>query len=211
MKITEIKKQKRNRNRVSIFIDGKYGFSLDYSTLARSNLNIGDEVTDEEKERLFKKDEFSRTRDYAYTLLSYRDRSEYELKRRLFEKGFHSEVIGEALTFLKDQGLVDDRNFVKKWVDNIIMSRPMGKMKVVYDMRQKRVNEDIIKEVCDEKLGFETETFLARTAAEKRMNVLTGYSQDVIRKRLHTFLRNRGFNFEIIRELMKEYFVDDIG
>lgn len=211
MKITEIKRQKRNRNRVSIFIDGKYCFSLDYSTLARSNLNIGDEVTDEEKEKLIAKDEFSRTRDYAYTLLSYRDRSEYELKRRLFEKGFHSEAIREVLTFLKDRGFVDDRSFVNKWVDNIIMSRPMGRMKVVYELRRKRVNEDIIEEVCDEKLGFDTETILARKAAEKRMNVLTSYPQDIIRKRLHTFLRNRGFDFEIIRELMKEYFVDDIG
>ena len=72
MKISEIKRQKKNPNRVSVYIEGKYSFSLDYDTLMASHLHVGDAVTDEKRNDLLQNDEFPRARDYAYTLLSYR-------------------------------------------------------------------------------------------------------------------------------------------
>ena len=208
MKITDIKRQKRRKNRVSIYLDGKYTFSLDYDTIARANIYIGDEITEEDKNKLIAKDAFSRARDYAYYFVSYRDRSEYEIKKRLFEKEFQPAVVNEVLSLLRSQGIVDDRSFVNKWVDNVILSRPMGRMRVTHELRAKRVRDDIIEEVCQEKLDLDKEVELARKAAEKKMKVLKSYAQDVARRRLNTFLVNRGFNFEIIRDLIKEYFGD---
>ena len=46
MKITDIKNQRHRKNRFSIYIDGKYRFSLDYDTLVRANLHIVDEMED---------------------------------------------------------------------------------------------------------------------------------------------------------------------
>jgi len=208
VKITDIKRQKRRKNRVSIYLDGKYTFSLDYDTIARANIYIGDEITEEDKNKLIAKDAFSRARDYAYYFVSYRDRSEYEIKKRLFEKEFQPAVVNEVLSLLRSQGIVDDRSFVNKWVDNVILSRPMGRMRVTHELRAKRVRDDIIEEVCQEKLDLDKEVELARKAAEKKMKVLKSYAQDVARRRLNTFLVNRGFNFEIIRDLIKEYFGD---
>ena len=208
MKITDIKRQKRRKNRVSIYLDGKYTFSLDNDTIVRANIYTGDEITEEDKNKLIEKDAFSRARDYAYYFVSYRDRSEYEIKKRLFEKEFQPAVVNEVLSLLRSQGIVDDRSFVNKWVDNVILSRPMGRMRVTHELRAKRVRDDIIEEVCQEKLDLDKEVELARKAAEKKMKVLKSYAQDVARRRLNTFLVNRGFNFEIIRDLIKEYFGD---
>ena len=65
MKITGIKRQKRRKNRVSIYLDDKYTFSLDYDIVTRANLYTGDEITEEEKNKLIEKDSFPRARDYA--------------------------------------------------------------------------------------------------------------------------------------------------
>ena len=100
MIISEIKRQKNKSNRVSIYLDGKYSFSLDYETFNNSHLHIGDTVSEEQRELLLQQDEFPRTRDYAFTLLSYRDRTEYELKRRLLDKGFHVENVRIVIKFL---------------------------------------------------------------------------------------------------------------
>lgn len=210
MRISDIKRQKRNQNRFSIYIDGKYAFSIDYDTLDGSHIHIGDTVSDDEKKVLIQKDEFSRVRDYAHTLLSYRDRTEYEIKTRLFDKGFHAGTIREVLEFLKSRNLIDDKSFAGKWVDNIFTSRPMGRMRVEHELKKRRINEDIIQEVCDKRLGQDTEYELARKAAEKKLNSLKSYPGEIARKRLFSFLRNRGFDFEIIRDLMKEYFSDVI-
>ena len=208
MKITDIKRQKRRKNRVSIYLDGKYTFSLDNDTIVRANIYTGDEITEEDKNKLIEKDAFSRARDYAYYFVSYRDRSEYEIKKRLFEKEFQPAVVNEVLSLLKSRGIVDDHSFVNKWVDNVILSRPMGRMRVTHELRAKRVRDDIIDEVCQEKLDLDKEAELARTAADKKMKVLKSYAQDVARRRLNSFLVNRGFNFEVIRDLIKEYFGD---
>ena len=208
MKITDIKRQKRRKNRVSIYLDGKYTFSLDNDTIVRANIYTGDEITEEDKNKLIEKDAFSRARDYAYYFVSYRDRSEYEIKKRLFEKEFQPAVVNEVLSLLKSQGIVDDHSFVNKWVDNVILSRPMGRMRVTHELKAKRVRDDIIDEVCQEKLGLDKEAELARKAADKKMKVLKSYAQDVARRRLNSFLVNRGFNFEVIRDLIKEYFGD---
>ena len=52
---------------------------------------------------------------------------------------------------------------------------------------------------------------LARRAAEKKIHSLEHYQGEVVQKKVFRFLKNRGFDFEIIKDLMKEYFGDDIG
>ncbi len=211
MTITDIKTQKSRKGRVSIYVDGKYAFSLDLDTLGRSDLHINDSIDEKQIDKLIKKDEFARARDYGYTLISYRDRSEYEFKRRLFDKGFHREIVNEVFDIFKDDKLVDDRSFAYKWVDNILNNKPMGRMRVIHELREKRVDDKIIEEVCNKKLELKKESELARKACGKRMNVLKNYPLGVVKRRLFQHLKNRGFDFEIIQELMKEYFSDDVS
>jgi regulatory protein len=210
VKITDIKRQKRRNNRFSIYLDRKYAFSLDYDTLARSNIHIGDEITEKQRDTLIAKDEFFRARDYAYSLLSYRDRTEFELKTRLLQKGIHRDVVQEVLDFLMRQNLVDDRAFVVKWIDNVIANRPMGRMRIEHELKRMRLNESIIQEVCEGKLGEETESALAREAAEKKLRVLENYQKEEAERKFVSYLRNRGFRFDIIRDLKKEFFGDNV-
>ena len=210
MKITDIKGQRHRKNRFSIYIDGKYRFSLDYDTLVRANLHVDDEVDEEEVERLELKDEYARARDYLYSLLSYRDRSLYEAKRRLYEKGFAGAVVGEVIEHFRENGIVDDSRFARTWLDSVLQNRPMGRMRAEHELRQKRIDEAIIVEVCDERLGPEAEEELARRACEKRASILKDYPPDVARQRLWRYLKNRGFRFDIIQEVMKECLGDQI-
>jgi len=210
MKITNIISQKKNKNRYSIYIDEKYAFSLDYDTLIRSNLHINDEIEEKAVEKLIKKDEFARARNYAYLLISYRDRSEFELKKRLVDKGFNREVAREVLDFLKNQNLVDDKMYVNKYLDEVLTGKPMGKMRVLYELKSKRIREETIKNVLDKKLGIEIEKKLAEKAAYKKMKVLKDYPPETAKRRLFNHLKNRGFQYDIINEVMKGFLSDNI-
>ena len=44
MRITRITEQIRNPERVSVFFDGKYGFSLNLDQLLQTKLKTGDEI-----------------------------------------------------------------------------------------------------------------------------------------------------------------------
>ena len=208
MEVTSIQFQKRNRNRVSIYIDGKYTFSLDYVTFSRSGLHEGDSVTEEQINSLSQKDEFFRARDYALSLLSYRERTEHEMKSRLFQKGFTAGTVRSVIELLKDRGLIDDRSFAQKWVEGVILHRPMGRMRAAHELRKKHVGDGIIEDVCTRMFSLEDEITLARNAAQKKLGSMQGYPQELVKRRLNAFLKNRGFDFQIIQDLMKEYFSD---
>ncbi len=210
MKISDIKRQKKNSNRVSVYIDGKYSFSLDFDTLMASQLHVGDTVTDEKRSALVQKDEFPRARDYAYSLLSYRDRTEYEIKDRLLAKGFQENSVKKVLSFLKERHLIDDFQFAHKWVDDIFLSRPMGRIRVVHELIKRKVKGSIIEEVCEVKFSPGRELELARRAAEKKLHSLEHYQREEVIKKVFSFLKNRGFEFEIIKDVMNECFGDDI-
>jgi regulatory protein len=211
MKITYIKNQKKRKNRFSIYVEGKYRFSLDYDTLARSNIHIGDEIEERDIEKLKLKDEFARARDYGYVLISYRDRSEWELRHRILEKGFRREVAREVVDWFLSEGIVNDRNFANRWLDGVLQAKPMGRMRVFHELRAKRIDDGIIEEMCDKRLDYQTEMELAKKACDKRMNILKNYPPEVGRRRLFRYMKNRGFDFEIIHKLMEECFSDNLG
>ncbi len=211
MQISDIKPQQRNKNRVSVYIDGKYGFSLDYETLNRAGLHIGDTVSDELREHLLQKDEYARARDFAYMLLSYRSRTEYELFTRLLERGFRQGSVRQVLRSLKQSGLVDDRSFAEKWVEDMFSHRPMGRLRAEHELMKKRIHEDIIRDVCEKAYKEDTEERLARAVFEKKLSALGFYPEEAVRKKIFSFLQRRGFDFGVIHNLMKELFGDDIG
>lgn len=210
MKVSDIKQQKRRTNRVSIYVEGKYSFSLDSNTFLRSGIHIGDEIDERDIDNLLRKDEFARARDYGYLLLSYRDRSEYELKRRLLEKDFQRDVVKEVVEFFREQNLLDDRHFARKWIESTMSSRPMGSMRVKHELRKKMIGDEIIDAAIGELIDRDRETELAQGLAARRMETLRSYPVEVARGRLLRFLKSRGFNFDVIEGLMKEYFSDNL-
>jgi regulatory protein len=191
-------------------VDGKLSFSLDSNTLTRSGIHIGEEISENEIQTLVQMDEFFRARDYGLLLLSYRDRSVRELRMRLLDRDFHQEVVEELIDYLSDQGLVDDRIFTEKWIDHTLEARPMGAMRIRYELRSKFVDDSIIDEVLQSKVDSDVERDLARRAASKKIRALEGYPVETARRRLQRFMRSRGFQFDIIYEVLKEHFGDDI-
>lgn len=214
MKITEIKPQKRLSHRVSIFLDGKYGFSLDQATLSRAGLHVGDEVSREEVDRLSQRDQFARARDYGYLLLSYRDRSEQEMRARLEKKSFSGPVIDEVLEFFGRHNLVDDGQFARKFVADSLRVRPMGRIRILHELRKKLVPAAAAEAAVAEAFGgeggpaLEKELELARAAAEKRMKHLTCCPAETARQRLYRHLHSRGFHFSVIHDVIEEYISD---
>jgi regulatory protein len=208
MKITDIRPQKRLRNRLSVYVDGSYRFSLDADTLLRAAVHVGDEIDERDIERLTLKDEFARARDYGYLLLSYRDRSEREFRGRLLDRGFHEPIVEEVLANFRRDGLVSDERFTRAWIEHTVSGRPMGKMRIVHELKKKMVRDDAIDGVVEGLFVDGFEEGLARQAAEKRIRALEKYPDDVARRRLYRFLQGRGFHFTVIHDLMKEFFGD---
>ena len=142
-KITALKAQKRKKDRVNIYLDGEYAFSL--SRITSAWLSIGQELSGEKIAELKSQD----TREVAYTKtlqrLNHRDYSKAEIRRRLERNGTPVDVTDDVLKRLDRAGLVDDEKFAQNWVENRTEFRPRGRRALAYELRSKGVHQEIIE------------------------------------------------------------------
>ncbi len=197
-RITALKVQKRNRQRVNVYLDGRFAFGL--AAIEAARLKVGQLLSDEEIVRLQERDAVERAAERALGLLSYRPRSRSEVRRRLSEKGYEQNTTQEALIRLERVGLLDDRAFARYWVENRLQFNPRGAAVLRQELRQKGVDDQVIEEVLAE---YDEEEAAAR-AAETAVRQLRRLDPPTFRRRLSDYLRRRGFPYGVIESLVEQ-------
>lgn len=135
----------------------------------------------------------------AIRLLAGRAHGRAELEAKLRKKGFDANAISQALERLDELGLTDDRAFAQNCMTGMARRRPEGRLKTRARLKQKGLTDEIIDEAIT---GFD-QAVLCRAAAEKKLRTLTGPPEQK-KKKLIAFLKNRGFDWETIRETMEQ-------
>lgn len=191
-KITAIIIQKRNPNRVNIHLDGEFAFGLARITAAW--LRNGQELDEKKIEQLQAEDSKERALQQALLFLSYRARSESEIRKNLQKHEIPEIVIEETLERLRKDKLVDDGQFAQTWVENRSTFRPRSRRMLAMELRQKGLDdesmESALEDVDDEALAYE--------AAQKRAPRFNNLEWIEFRKKLSGFLARRGFSYSVI-------------
>lgn len=205
MKITAIRPQRRERERLNVDIDGEFRLALPREVVLRRGLGVGDEVGEDDLRELEAEDLAWKARQASLNLLSYRPRTADELKRRLARKDFPDEVAAATVHDLQGKGLVDDAGFAESFVRDRSRLRPRGRRRLVQELRAKGVDPATAEAAIDEVLETEgtTEVELARAAAA-RWTPRPGEDPRAARRRLHAFLARRGFRADAIRTVIDE-------
>lgn len=139
--------------------------------------------------------EKEKARDYALKLISYRERSMREVEIRMQRKGCNEKLIKEILENLKFYDLINDKRFAQEWTQSRI-KRGYGKRKIIFELREKGVEEEIIKKIIKEVYAKVDEKQIAVEAVERKKISLKE------KAKVYRFLAGRGFTFEIINEVM---------
>jgi len=197
--ITAIKAQKRNPNRVNIFLDGRYAFSL--ARVIAVWLKIRQLINDEKIEFLKKQDSEEKALQKALYFISYRPRSKKEVRSKLETAGYDEELIERVLKRLIDAEVLDDDRFARAWVENRCSSHPRSKRLMSIELRHKGIDEEIIQIAITQ--GAKDEQ-LALAAAKKRFHRFDGLEYPEFRKKMSGFLMRRGFDYGIIIEVIDQ-------
>jgi len=196
--ITALHVQKRNKNRVSVYLDGQFAFGL--AAVKAVCLRVGQVLEDDDIARLCKQDEAERAYERALNFLSYRPRSEAEVRRNLRRKNVEDEVAEVVVERLTRVGLLDDREFARYWIDNRRQFKPRGARALRHELRQKGVSSSIIDHAL---VGFDEEA-AARKAAEARVRRLAHLDPDDFRRKLSAYLARRGFFYSVIAPIVED-------
>ncbi len=140
--------------------------------------------------------------DKAIRFISFRPRSEKEIKDYLYKKNpKNSQLCGVVLIELKSLGLVGDKEFVSWWLEQRASFRPRGERLLVLELLQKGIDKELIDEMVK---GNIDELPLARKALKKKSKSLQDLSPLKERKKMNDFLLRRGFSYEVIKRVLDE-------
>jgi regulatory protein len=191
-KITAIQAQKNRPTRVNIYLDGEFTFGL--ARIAAAWLAVGQEINEEKIEQLLLEDARERAFQQAMLFLSYRARSESEIRKNLRKHEIPEPVVEHTLERLRQGGLANDNQFARAWVENRSTFRPRSRRMMTMELRQKGLDDEAVRSamesVDDDALAYE--------AAQKRATRFKGLEWSEFRKKLSDFLARRGFSYSVI-------------
>ena len=134
--------------------------------------------------------------DAAYSYLSYRPRSEGEIRQWLRKRGSTNEMTEATIAKLREQSLTDDLAFAQFWKDNRLSLRPKSRRSIQKELRDKRVAPEIIEQVTNDIDDDET----AYKLASSRLPSLAHLDYPDFHRRLSNYLAYRGFSYQVIRD-----------
>ncbi|MCX7785727.1 MAG: RecX family transcriptional regulator [candidate division WOR-3 bacterium] len=202
MKIS-LRPQRKNPERTSIYINGKYAFSVDKDTLAQLSLYDKQEITKRELEHLLFESEKQKCKDYAYLLLSYRMRTKKEIEDRLRHKDFSPSIIKDVMTELENQGLIDDRKFAQAFARDRINFSLKGKHLIFAELRKKGISQQDIESVLNDPEIINGEESALKRIIEKYQNRYKKYPLQERKQKFYTLLTRRGFSYPMIKKVLK--------
>jgi regulatory protein len=189
--ITALQVQKKNQERVNVYLDGVFAFGL--ARIVAAWLAVGQTLSDEKIAELRAQDARETAYQHALRYLSFRDRSEAELRRYLTDKQVSEEVIQETMTRLRRSGLLSDQRFAQIWVNNRSEFRPRGKRALAYELRQKGIDAEDIHQAL-ELVDEETMAYRVALKAARRYQDLPWQE---FRQKVCALLARRGFDYEV--------------
>lgn len=191
-KITAIQAQKKQPGRVNIHLDGEFAFGL--ARMVAAWLSVGQELSEEKIQRLQLEDARERAFQQAMLFLSYRARSEAEIRQNLRKHEIPEPVVDHTIERLRQDGLANDKEFARAWVENRSTFRPRSRRMMTMELRQKGLDDEAVKSAIE---AVDDET-LAYEAAQKRAPRLRDLEWNEVRKKLSDFLARRGFSYSVI-------------
>jgi regulatory protein len=200
--ITKIEAQKRNPRRRSIYINGKFAFGVDEEVISRLGLAKGEEIGETDIKEVLKQKGESEAKEAALRFLSFRRRTEKEVRDKLKSKGFDNKTIRSTIEKLKDYDLINDAEFATAWVKERLAHKPRGKKLLKQELWKKGIRKEIIDQVTAELCQDEDKA--ASELLEKIKRRYRNLEPPVARRRMYGVLMRRGFSYDNAKHAMED-------
>lgn len=195
MKITNIKQQVRDENRVSVYLDGKYSFSLNLTELLDEKLKVGLEINEARLKDLQKRSAEGKLRMRSMEWLMNRPHSEREFRDYLRRKQVDGDYAEYLVSYFKDRKLLNDETYAR-WLLGVRVGRLKSSRALRAELRSKGVNLTIIDRVISDNPIDELGQ-IQKIIIKKRR--LSRYADD---EKLKQYLVRQGYGYSQVAEAL---------
>jgi len=142
------------------------------------------------------KKEFSKARNKAFKLLSYRERTIKEIEDRLSKKDFEADVIKAVVDFLLEKDYLNEERFAEMWIRSRKKHHPRGRKLIYKELKNKGVNQRLINNALNKYLSQQEEIEMAEYLKNKWLRRRT--EEDSSSYKLKNYLANKGFSYDLV-------------
>jgi regulatory protein len=197
MIITKLTKKGEN---VILYFDDGSSLLLDFNSVIEKGFRQNDEINESDFESLKKYSSRIVIKNSAFLYLSRRVHSRGELFQKLKKKDYETNIIDDVLNELEEKKYLDDDYFARKFTEEKLHRKKWGLDKIKSHLFVKGIKRELIEtvlsEFADDEIIFENAISLL--AKKKKFYAKKKYSNQQLKQKLFSFLRSRGFSYEII-------------
>jgi len=199
-----IKYKKLANSRYKVFLDNDHELLLYEDVILKYNLLIRKDI---DEKLIVEMDKYNQECDVYYIGLNSiknRFRSTYELKNILIKKEYPIDLVEKAIDKLTKQGYLNDRSFTKSFINNQIITTNNGPYKIVRELSEKKIDDDIIS---DEINIFTDEEQVSRIKKLIDKGIKTNHTRGgvVLKQKIYNDLKNLGYDISIINSVISNY------
>ncbi|GJL77658.1 MAG: hypothetical protein NPINA01_06470 [Nitrospinaceae bacterium] len=149
-------------------------------------------------------DELKKAQSVALKYLSYRDRSEFEIRERLARKDFAKATIQSTIDWLIRLGYLNDERFALSWSRSRVSAKKFGEHRMRKELSAKGLATGIIEKTLRTIYSETNERDLAQSLAKKKLSLLKGVDSKSQSRRLAQYLQRKGFPSDTVFKTVKE-------
>lgn len=202
-KITKIEVQKKNKDRVNVYVDHQFTFACDSELVYRYNIKVEECMDIKSILTIVEEDNFIKCKNSALRIVEKAYKTEKEIIDKLTLKGFDSKCIEKTMGFLREYNFIDDKKFTDMFIKDKLKSQ--GKQKIKYTLLRKGVSEELIKDKISN-INSDIEEEGAYKLCLKKYNQLIKRESDKykISQKLYRFLASKGYDYQCISDTLKK-------
>jgi regulatory protein len=141
----------------------------------------------------------------ALNLLSRRDHSEAELRRKLSPKGFSAKALDETMTRLKAAGYLDDRRFAQSFAEAAIRNGRGYGFRLRLELSRRGISDEVIEDTL---AALDTEYDEITTLSELMARKFEGFdpqqAEERQKRRVISYFQRRGFSLAAIVRVFRD-------
>lgn len=199
--LTEYDKTKKK-----VWIDGEYAFWMTRKEIEEYDLKEGMELSASSYEKILEDTVLIHAKNKALSILKFRDRTEQELRLKLTEASFSTDIIHQVIEYVKSYSYLDDARFTMAYIKS--RKGIKSKLAIKTELLQKGINRELLRQVMDieyEEREEEEDAELSaiRKAIQKKKKAVRDMSPEE-RQKLMASLYRKGFEIRKINEVLNE-------
>ncbi len=204
--IEEIPNDRSKRRRRVIVFDDAASVELDHARAIAAGIRVGGTISQSDLAELVRSDRVALAEKDALALLTRRDHSEAELRKKLRAKEHDAAAIDVVVARCKEWGYLDDERLARHLVNDAINLKRLGPARIKQKLGALGIDKDVAREAvshAEDDAPSPVEQALGALATKRRS--YARLDQETARRRMYGFLQRRGFNFDTVRAAVEQF------